>query len=112
MLCVAPLPKPVCSGDALCFSGDPCTGRKTLALTVDSLKPMPWPTRESLSLNGLDLEASHRVVLLCDGKPKQSFKFRFSELKRNKACLFMNDLYATPQLWQLDRHAPFCKCNE
>jgi len=111
MLCVAPLPTPVCSGE-VCFSGDPCTGRTTLSLSVDSVKPMPWPRRESMSLTGLDLDASHRVVLLCDGKPNQSFKFRFSELKKNKACLFINDLYGTVQLWEFDRHAPWCKCND
>jgi len=51
-------------------------------------------------------------VLLCDGKAKESFKFRFSEFKKNKACLSVNDLYGRVQLWELDKHALWCKCKE
>jgi hypothetical protein len=99
MICVAPYPKPVCSGD-VCLSGAQgfycASGNVTLE--VDSRKPVPWPKQESMSLAGLALDVSHRVVLLCDGKPKESFKFRFSELKRNKACLSVNELYGWVQL--------------
>jgi hypothetical protein len=113
MICVAPFPKPVCSGE-MCLSGDPeiSCASDNASLKVDLRNSMPWPRTESIRLTGLDLAASHRVVLLCDGKPKQSFKFRFSELKKNKACLFVNDLYGTLQLWELDKHAPWCKCKD
>ena len=41
-------------------------------------------------------------MISCDGKPQQSFSFRFAELKTNDLCLFINDLYKTAQL----REAP------
>jgi hypothetical protein len=113
MLCVAPFPKPVCSGD-LCLSGAQgfSCASGNVSLKVDSRKPVPWPRNESMSLTGLALDATHRVVLLCDGKPKQSFKLRFSEFKKNKACLSVNELYGWVQLWDLDKHSPWCKCKQ
>ena len=113
MLCVAPYPKPVCSG-GLCLSGAQgfsCASGNA-SLKLDSGEPMPWPRNESMSLSGLALNTKHRVVVLCDGKPNQSFKIRFSDFKKNKACLSINDLYGWVQLWDLDRHAPWCKCKE
>ena len=118
MLCVAPLPKPVCSAD-VCLSGAEgfsCASGNA-SVKVDSRKPMPLPKKESMSLSGLELNASHRVVLLCNGKPNQSFRFRFSELpfehasaKKDKACLFVNDLYGWVQLMPLVKPTPWCKC--
>jgi hypothetical protein len=48
-------------------------------------------------------------MVLCDGKPKQSFIFSFSAYKGHKLCLFFNDLYWTVQLWD-DEKTPWCKC--
>jgi hypothetical protein len=115
MLCVAPFPKPVCSASGdVCLSGAQgfSCASGNVSLKVDSRKAVPWPKKESMSLTGLALDGSHRAVLLCDGKPQQSFKLRFSEFKKNKACLSVNDLYGWVQLWELDRHAPWCKCKE
>jgi hypothetical protein len=47
-------------------------------------------------------------MVLCDGKPQQSFRFRFSTFKSNRLCLFINDLYQTVQLWKL-KESPWCK---
>lgn len=120
LLCVAPLPKPVCSADG-CLSGAQgfsCASGNA-SVKVDSRKPVPLPKEESMSLTGLALTANHRVVLLCDGKPKESFKFRFSELpferasaKKDKACLFVNDLYGWVQLMPLVKPTPWCKCKQ
>lgn len=115
MLCVAPFPKPVCSASGdVCLSGAQgfSCASGNVSLKVDSRKAVPWPKKGSMSLTGLALDGSHRVVLLCDGKPQQSFKLRLSEFKNNKACLSVNDLYGWVQLWELDRHAPWCKCKE
>jgi hypothetical protein len=68
-----------------------------------------WPIKESIKLAGLDLNIRHRVIVLCDHKPQQSFTFRFSEFKTKRLCLFLNDLYRTAQLWEAKR-APWCKC--
>lgn len=115
MLCVAPFPKPVCSASGdICLSGAQgfSCASGNVSLKVDSRKAVSWPKKKSMSLAGLGLDERHRVVLLCDGKPQQSFKFRFSELKNNKACLFVNDLYGWVQLWDLDQHTPWCKCRD
>ena len=115
MVCVAAFPKPVCSvSEDICLSGAQgfSCASGDVSLKVDSRKAVPWPRKESMSVTGLALDKNHRVALLCDSKPKQSFKFRFSEVKNNEACVFVNDLYGTVQLWSLDKHAPWCKCKE
>ena len=53
---------------------------------------MTWPTKDGIHID-LDVSATHRVVVFCNGKPQQSFKFRFAEFKSAKLCLFLNDLY-------------------
>jgi hypothetical protein len=84
-----------------------CKAEK-FSLKVDG-QVMTWPTKESIQLAVLDLNARHRVVVLCDHKPQQSFTFRFSEYKTEHLCLFLNDLYRTVQLSEAKR-APWCKC--
>ena len=59
-------------------------------------------------ISGLDATARHRVIIYRAGKPQQSFGFNFSDLKSNRACLFLNDLYWTAQLWN-PKQAPWCK---
>ena len=105
-VCVAPVPE-----EPTPYSGPPgllCESEK-LSLRVDTLQPVPWPIKESVKIDGLDLTARHRVVIYCDGKPQQSFRFHFSEFKTRKLCLFINDLYKTAQLWE-SKQSPWCKC--
>jgi hypothetical protein len=103
-VCVAPaLAKP----DPRSAPGLFCSSEK-LSLKIDA-KTIPWPVKESVKLDALDLSVRHRVVVLCDGKPQQSFGFRFSEFKATDLCLFLNDLYKTAQLWEAKR-CPWCKC--
>lgn len=65
--------------------------------------------KESMTISALDLAAPHRIVVSCESKAQQSFKFRFSDFKTRKLCLFINDLYKTAQLWN-DKDCPWCKC--
>jgi hypothetical protein len=106
-ICVAPIPHepPSTAGtpELICKSG-------SFSFRIDSQKPVAWPKDKSTSVTGLDLKGSHRIVVLRDGEPQQSFKFRPSEYKTGKACLFLNDLYWTAQLWE-PKQAPWCKCN-
>jgi hypothetical protein len=103
-VCVAPVPveSPTTSAPGLECSGN-------LSLKIDGRKGVPWPHKESLHIEHLDLAQPHRVTVLCDGKPQQSFRFRFSEFKTKALCLFINDLYQTVQLWEA-RQSPWCKC--
>jgi hypothetical protein len=84
-------------------------GSGKLSLKIDDQSISPWPKTNSMKISGLDAGAKHRVVIYRAGKPQQSFRFRFSEFKENKACLFLNDLYWTAHLWE-PKQAPWCKC--
>ena len=103
-LCVAPASgtKPERCAPGLCGGGE-------LALQVDNEPQTQWPKSGSIEIGGLNAEVTHRIVVYRGKKPQQSFKFRFSEYKTDRLCLFLNDLYWTAQLWETDR-APWCKC--
>ena len=81
------------------------------SLRIDAHAPVSWPTKNSLKIDNLVLDAPHRVVVYCDGKQHQSFTFRFSDYKSTELCLFLNDLYKTVQLWDPKlQPSPWCKC--
>jgi hypothetical protein len=104
-LCVAPVPEKPSPVTGLL---DICDSAK-LSLRIDAQQPIAWPIKESRRIDVLDLTTIHRVVVACDGKPQQSFKFRFSNFKTTHLCLFINDLYKTVQLWE-PKNAPWCHC--
>jgi len=103
-VCVAPHPEGPTRDrkGSLCASGQ-------LSLKIDDQQAAPWPVKESLKIGGLDLAVSHLVVIACAGKAQQSFKFRFSEFRSKKLCLFVDDFYRNAQLWE-DKQSPWCKC--
>jgi hypothetical protein len=104
-ICVSPVPeRPPSKVQGLCSSGK-------LSLKIDTRQTVPWPHKESLKIEALDLTQSHLVAAICDGKPVQSFKFRFSEYKSGELCLTFEDLfdgYEGMRLWEA-RHATWCK---
>jgi len=106
-VCVAPIPKEMSP------TRDPIEGMVcqtwNLLVKIDDMKAVSWPRNESVKIDGLDVTRRHRVTIFCDGKPRQSFGFRFSEFKTRKLCLFLNDFYKTVQLWE-DKQSPWCKC--
>jgi hypothetical protein len=105
-LCVAPLGvKPLTNIFMHCGSGN-------LSLRIDAQQTVPWPRKESLKIEGLDLTESHLVVASCDGRPIQSFRFKFSTHKRDRLCLSytdMNDGYEGLRLNEV-KGSPWCKC--
>ena len=107
-ICVAPIPHepPTTAGtpELSCLSGN-------FSFRIDSQKAVQWPKDKGTSVTGLGLKGSHRIVVLCNGKPQQSFTFRLSEYKTGSGCLWLNDLYLTAQLWE-PRQAPWCKCQQ
>lgn len=110
-ICVAPLPRATRGPDGSFRSGDPALVCKSLnySLKIDRLQAVPWPTMESVTIRNVAVAGRHRVVVLCENKPSQTFTFQFSEFKDKKLCLFFNDLYWTVQLWP-DKRCPWCKC--
>jgi len=114
-VCIAPvLEKPILGSAPGLF----CESQK-LSLRIDTHETVPWPVIPELHENyqignGLKIDAlgtatRHRVVVFCNGKPQQSFTFRFSDFESGQLCLFLNDLYKTAQLWEAKR-CPWCKC--
>src|SRR5437660_9201035 len=94
-LCVAPPPEDMPKTTivrSLCYDFK-------FAIKIDQQKALSWPTNGSVKIDKLDLGVRHLVVVYCDGKPHQSFYFRFSEFKNRDLCLFLNDFYKTVQLW-------------
>src|SRR5215471_7673891 len=92
-VCVAPIswkPLPYSAPGLYCDSNK-------VSLKVDS-QVIASPIKISVRVDQLDLSTRHRVVILCDGKPQQSFTFRFSDFPSSELCLFLNDLYKTAQL--------------
>jgi hypothetical protein len=77
----------------------------TLLLKIDRRPAIPWPHKEPLKIEGLDLKERHLVVLISDGKRIQSFWFRFAEF--NAACISF-DGYQGVNLQEA--RPPNCKC--
>jgi hypothetical protein len=103
-VCVAQVPaKP----DPRSASGLFCSSEK-LSLKIDATT-IDWPIKESVRIDALNTSVKHRVAVLCDHKPQQSFGFRFSDFKTTELCLFLNDLYKTVQLQEI-KQCPWCKC--
>lgn len=63
----------------------------------------------NLSISDLDLDGKHKVDVLCEGKPQQSFKFVLLTSKAGTSVFIINDLYKRAQLWEKER-SPWCKC--
>ena len=104
-VCVAPVaagPETTSAPGLLCRSGD-------LSFRIDSQAVIAFSHKESLRIDDLDAAVHHRVTILCDGKPQQSFSFRFAQFESSDLCLFVNDLHQTAQLWE-KRSAPWCRC--
>jgi hypothetical protein len=106
-VCISPVPEKPTNFSAPGFF---CDSTK-LSLKIDAQQPIAWPIRENVKIDALDVTVSHRVVVFCNGKPQQSFKFRFSGFKTRELCLFINDMYKTAQLWE-SRGTPWCKCKK
>jgi hypothetical protein len=109
-ICVSPVPvrPPSNYPLELCKSGN-------LSLRVDAREQVPWPHKESIKIDRLDLAQKHSVVASCDGKPVQSFRFHFSEYQTSGLCLVFEEasdniyeVYEGLRLWDA-RHVPWCK---
>jgi hypothetical protein len=76
----------------------------TLVIKIDKRKAVPWPHKNSLKINGLNLSERHLFVVISDGKPLQSFWFRFAHYKSAELCASF-DGYQGVQLGE-----KWCRC--
>jgi hypothetical protein len=106
-LCLAPLHNaPI----AIYPNGaDFCRVTGKAEVRVDDQPPLNWPNDKELKIAGLDLSSRHRVVIVCRGKPAQTFRFHFSRADNKRVCLLMNDLHGWAQLFQ-PKGALGCPC--
>ena len=91
------------------FSAGDYFNPATLMLQIDNRRAIHWPHKSCAKISGLDLKARHRVVLTSDGKPLQSFRFRFSDYNSPILCLAF-DGYGGPRLQEEGRSTPWCNC--
>jgi hypothetical protein len=80
----------------------------TLMVKIDGRPAIPWPHKESVRIEGLDLKERHLVVLLSDGKRIQSFWFRFTDFKAADHLCMSFDGYQGVNLQA--ENPPYCKC--
>ena len=100
MLCVIPDPPGCCTRVNIPFD------LKTLMFRLDNGRKIPWPQKTGLKVQGLSFEEEHLVVVYSNGKPLQSFRFRFSDYKETELCLLF-DGYGGPDLRQKRK---WCGC--
>ena len=100
MLCVIPDPPGCCERFTVPFN------LKTLMFRIDGGNKTPWPQKVGSKIEGLSLGEKHLVVVYSDGKPIQSFRFRFTDYKETELCLLF-DGYGGPDLRSMSR---LCGC--
>jgi hypothetical protein len=100
MLCVIPDPPGCCERVTVPFD------LRTLMFRIDSGNKTPWPQKVGLKIGGLSLGEKHLVVVYSEGKPIQSFRFRFTDYKETELCLLF-DGYGGPDLRHMEK---FCGC--
>ena len=81
-----------------------------LQVKIDKRPAVPWPQRESLKIEGLDLKKRHLLAVVdAHGKPIESLWFRFTTYNSKHLCMF----YGGYQGIGLDadgKHHPWCRC--
>lgn len=86
----------------MCVSGK-------LSVSVDNRQSIPWPDKNPLRIDNLDVAQRHLVVARCGGKVIQSFRFRFSEFETDHLAVAfdsMFDGYEGLRVWD-EKDAPW-----
>jgi hypothetical protein len=81
-----------------------------LQVKIDKRPAIPWPQRESLKIEGLDLEERHLLAVVdAHGKSVESLWFRFTSYNSKHLCMSY-DGYQGIGLDADGRHYPWCRC--
>ena len=80
---------------------------KTLTLRIDKQRPIRWPHKEPVLIDGLDLQMNHLVILTSDGERIQSFRFKFANDDDTRLCIAY-DGYKGVQLGN-KKNADWCR---
>jgi hypothetical protein len=107
-VCVAPRALDPFRGQVIPETGEVSSGG--LQVKIDKRTAVPWPQRESLKFEGLDLKARHLLVVIdAHGKPVESLWFRFADYKSPHLCMFY-DGYGGIGLNEDGKRRPWCRC--
>ena len=81
-----------------------------LQVKIDKRPAVPWPQRESLKIEGLDLKERHLLAIVdAHGKPVESLWFRFTNYNSIHLCMSY-DGYQGIGLVEDGKHCPWCRC--
>jgi len=81
-----------------------------LQVKVDKRSAMPWPQRESLKIEGLDLKERHLLAVVdVRGKSIESLWFRFAAYNSKHLCMSY-DGYQGIGLDADGKRRPWCRC--
>jgi hypothetical protein len=80
----------------------------TLSIRIDKRPPIPWPHKERVKIDDLDVGERHLVVLTSDGKRIQSFWLRFKDYESTNLCISF-DGYQGVQVNDQESSL-WCKC--
>jgi hypothetical protein len=80
----------------------------TLSIGIDKRPPIPWPHKEGVKIDDLDVGERHLVVLTSDGKKIKSFWLRFKDYETPDSCISFDGYQGVHVDDQ--RSSPRCKC--
>jgi|SRR5580704_15099590 hypothetical protein len=107
-VCVASRAATPFRGQVVPPSGEVSSGG--LQVKVDKRPAVPWPQRESLKIEGLDLKERHLLAVVdAHGRPVESLWFRFADYSSAHLCTSY-DGYGGIGLAEDGRHCPWCRC--
>jgi hypothetical protein len=112
-ICLPSIPEPTAEGKSLynATGGNPPPEYSVQfgnGATVEFLHS-PKGAGPGILITAIPLDQTHLVRIRHQGKPLESFRFRFDAEDRGKRCLFLEPFYLTWQLWTVDR-LPRCRC--
>lgn len=107
-ICVAARAATPFRGQVIPQTGEVSSGG--LQVKIDKRPAVPWPQRESLKIEGLDLKERHLLAVVdAHGKPVESLWFRFTSYNSVHLCMAY-DGYQGIGLLEDGRHCPWCRC--
>ena len=107
-ICVAARAATPFRGQVIPPTGEVSSGG--LRVKIDKRPTVPWPQRNSLKLEVLDLNERHLLAVIdSGGKSVESVWFRFSEYKSTDLCMAY-DGYQGIGLQDATRRTPWCRC--
>jgi hypothetical protein len=112
-VCLASIPEPTAGGKSLgnATGGNPPPEYSVQFGNGATVKFLHSPkgAGPGILITAIPLNQTHLVRIRHQGKPLESFRFRFDAEDRGKRCLFLEPFYLTWQLWTVDRR-PSCRC--